>query len=199
MRHIAGLVAIATTFVLMVGSTSAAPSRDTLIRPGVGIGKVNLGMTYGAVRNALGRPSTVLEKRRFGFGSYFVLYAWGLAPKWTVGVLGRGDRARVVSVASTLRREKTPSGVGVGSTDRAVQRALGARCFADWGHTEAVTGRYCFVGKRGKPRTFFYGTRKCAVPETRYQLCPDGKLTFRVYEVLIANRDGLRLLNLYAD
>jgi hypothetical protein len=119
MRAFALIVAAAS--ILAVGSASATPSRDTLIRPGIGIGKVRLGMTVAQVRRALGRETLVQRRQRFAFGSQYFELDWDYA-QWTVGLLGRPGRMRVVSVATQKRTERTARRVGVSSTIRQILR-----------------------------------------------------------------------------
>ena len=163
--------------ILAAGSAEAAPVRDALIRPGVGIGEIRLGMRLAEVRRALGRPQVILEQRRLGFGSSYSEYAWNGA-NWTVGLLGRGDRARVVSVATGLRRERTRSRVSVGSTDTALRRALGTRCYAP--HAEAGNPAYarmtCYLGRSSRaPNTVFRLYRECTAPEIRSSRAPSSR------------------------
>jgi hypothetical protein len=186
MRAFAPIVAAA--FVLAAGSASASPQRDTLVRPGVGIGKVRLGMTFAEVRRALGRPEAVLERQRLGFGAHYAEYAWG-GSEWIVAVYGRDDRPRVVSVATGVQRERTRRGVGVGSTERAVRRTLGARCAGkNTGHDPDVykDTMVCFLGRSVRaPHTLFSLVEDCAVPVPAHANCPPTKLAYLVYEVKV--------------
>jgi hypothetical protein len=95
--------------------TAGSPSSAQVIRLGVGIGPVRLGMSYAEVRRALGRPQIVNRRQNRGFGNRYVEYLWGYGD-WRVGLLGRPGRERVVRVATGLRRERTREGVGVGTT-----------------------------------------------------------------------------------
>jgi hypothetical protein len=184
MLVVAALVAAA----LLAGSASAAPSRDALIRPGVEIGPVRVGMTFAQVRRALGRPEAVLKQRRFGFGSRYAEYAWG-GSDWIVAVQGRADRARVVSVATGLRRERTRRGIGVGSTDASVRRHLGARCYGKTGRFDHMANRdtaTCFLGRnRDRPHTLFSLIQECRIPTPWPVKCPVEQQVYRVYEVKV--------------
>ena len=85
-----------------------------LLRPGVGAGKLRLGMTFAQVKAAIGKPDRGRRVRRYRNpipGPYFE-YEWGVEAAWKVGVHGRGDSGRVV-VIETPRRERTADGVGV--------------------------------------------------------------------------------------
>jgi hypothetical protein len=123
-------VTAAVAFALLsVGVTAgnAGPEASTLIRPAVGIGKLRLGMTEAQVRRTMGRPRFVVT-RRAAFGFRSVEYQYGLA-EYTVRLFGRPGRLRAVRVGTTLLRERTPQGVGVGSLERMVLRAYGStRC-----------------------------------------------------------------------
>lgn len=123
-------VAAAVTFALVsvgVTAANAGPEASTVIRPAVGIGKLRLGMTEARVRQTMGRPRFVVT-RRAAFGFRSVEYQYGLA-EYTVRLFGRAGRLRAVRVGTTLVRERTPQGVGVGSLERAVLRAYrSTRC-----------------------------------------------------------------------
>ena len=108
-------------------AATPAAGMTMLIRPGVGIGKVRLGMTEAQVRKALGRPSYVVKRERRGFGSQYLEVGWDLAA-WTVGLQGRAGRLRVVKVATTLPSQRARK-VGPGSTIRQVMQSFpSARC-----------------------------------------------------------------------
>lgn len=53
-----------------------APHVQQRIVPGQAIGKVAIGQTLAQVKNVLGGPEGVIEKRRLGFGKTFVEYSW---------------------------------------------------------------------------------------------------------------------------
>jgi len=180
---------VAAVSIVAVASATAASSRDALIRPGVGIGEVRVGMTFAQVRQALGRPQVVLKQRRFGFGSRYAEYAWN-GTDWIVAVVGSGDRARVVMVATGLRRERT-RGAGVGSTDEALQRALGARCTPKAGkydNTLGPEGIACYLGRsREQPHTAFLLTQDCRIPTPHPVQCPAEQSVYLVYEVRVGD------------
>jgi hypothetical protein len=124
----------------------AAPGANALIRPGVGIGPLRLGMTPQQVRHALGQPIYV-RGTRLGFGRLLIEYSYWL-DGYTAYLLRVGGKARVVSVQTTLAKEKTASGLGVGSTERQIRRVYpDVRCseiFPPGGgmirETDCVTG-----------------------------------------------------------
>jgi hypothetical protein len=95
---------------LAVPSASAV---EATIAPGVGIGKVKLGMTLKQVKRALGQPQLVNERE----GAY-TEYAWDFGT-WTVGL----QNGRVVQISTTSRAQKTTTGVGMRTK---IERVLGA-------------------------------------------------------------------------
>jgi hypothetical protein len=159
----------------LVASASASTQRDALIRPGVGIGKVRLGMTLAQVRAAWGRPQAqTIEtlprggrriELQFDFGAY------------TVTLTGRNGRESVDSVATTLAKEKTRRGLGVGTPERRVQRLLRGELRCD--RLDVVTQprspypllsrnrRECTLGAAGGPQTVFVSRmrRQSFLPE----------------------------------
>jgi hypothetical protein len=118
-------VAATAVALLVAPQAGAAVARDALIRPGVGIAKARLGMTATQVRAAMGRPLAVLPQQA-GFGRRAVEWQYGYGA-YTVRLEGRGDALRVVAVATTAYRERTPEGLGVGTLESRVERAYGAR------------------------------------------------------------------------
>ena len=109
---------------------AAAPERDLLVRPGVGIGKIRLGMSAAQVRAALGRPD-IEESERRGFGYRYVERTWfsGRADSFMVGLFGRDGALRVVLVSTDKVAEKTPAGIGPGVSMKRVKRTYrGLRC-----------------------------------------------------------------------
>jgi hypothetical protein len=107
----------------------AADGADTRVRPGKGIGKIDIGMTEAAVRARLGRPGAV-RVRRVGFGSRFLELQYDNA-YFIVGLLGRPGRMRVHSVGTLYRSERTPQGFGVGTAEAKLARAYGGRLRCD--------------------------------------------------------------------
>ena len=122
-------VALGCLALALTASAGAATQRDSLIRPGVGIGKVKLGMTIAQVRAAWGpaQARTVETQPR---GSREIELQYDFAA-YTVRLVGRPKRERVVSVATTLRREKTRQGVGVGSLERRLRRQFRGELHCD--------------------------------------------------------------------
>jgi hypothetical protein len=119
-------VIVATAAAVAVASSaSGSPNDSVAIRPGVGIGPINLGMTGQQVRRALGRPSAVMTRRVID-GRPYVKFQWGLGD-WNVGLLGRKGNRRVVLVGTALGRHRTPEGLGVGTRESRLWRELRGR------------------------------------------------------------------------
>lgn len=147
-------VAILVLLAAVALTPSAAGRTDEriAIRPGVGIGPINLGMTGEQVRRALGTPRIVARRRVIG-GLPYTELEWGLG-RWNVGLLGRPGNRRVVLVGTSLARHRTPEGIGIGSTDNQVWRAL-----------RGMRDRVCPTGTphwylpRGRTETIFFSAR----------------------------------------
>jgi outer membrane protein assembly factor BamE (lipoprotein component of BamABCDE complex) len=128
----------ASTLVLGVVGAAAASARITVNR---GVGSIGLGMTAKQVRARLGAPS--LESATGGSRNY-VYRRRALV----VSLVG----SRVVIISTRNSRERTATGIGVGSTDADVlRRVAGARCA-----TKADV-RFCRVGsiRPGRRSTTF--------------------------------------------
>jgi hypothetical protein len=111
--------------VAVASSASGSPDDRAAIRPGVGIGPINLGMTGQQVRRALGKPRAVVT-RRVIHGRPYVVFQWGYGD-WNVGLLGRKGNRRVVLVGTALGRHRTPEGLGVGTRESRLWRELDGR------------------------------------------------------------------------
>ena len=180
--------ALAAVFVLAAvaaAPSAAAPKRELLIVPGQQIGKVRIGMSLAQVRRALGRPTGVNKRTRTAFGGTYVEYDWGYG-RWTVGLSGRARSLRVSLVATTVRRERTREGVGVGSLlsrVKAVYRRAGLRCPPprDFDFTDPA----CRLVSRSRAVTYFPTQSMCT--DTRYSWndCPTGRHAPGVYEVMV--------------
>ena len=129
-----GLLGSAVVAALAVaGSAPATPERDTVIRMGRAIGKIELGMTPAQVRRAFGRRHvSVIRRIDFSPRGRYVELGWELPGRrawepeaWSVGFRSWSRRGplRVVRVATDTRSERTPRGVGVGSRPRQIVRA----------------------------------------------------------------------------
>jgi hypothetical protein len=122
-------LAAATTFALTSASTAEA-----VIQVQKGITGIRLGMSQARVKASLGNPSrTKTGHNDFGpFTQFF--YPGGIT------VTFQGNTS-VSAVAITGRSDRTPSGVGVGSTEKQVKNGIrGIKC-----QTRAAA-RDCHVG-----------------------------------------------------
>ena len=125
MSRASALVLFVTSAVLLVPSATATRAEQVKIRPGVGIGRVNLGMSGKAVRRVLGKPRTVLKRRVIRGQPYTELeFGYGV---WNVGLLGAKGQRRVVLVGTILERHRTQEGLGVGTGEARLWRELRGR------------------------------------------------------------------------
>lgn len=111
-----------TAVALGLAALALAPAAGARIQPGVGIGGVRLGMTEAQVRHVLGKPLGV-ESERGRFGARRLILHFGYAA-YDVVLEARSGPPRVVEVATGLRKEKLPNGIGVGATEWEATRAL---------------------------------------------------------------------------
>ena len=151
MRRLMLVVPIALLFV------PAASGRDALIRPGKGIGRVDLGMTLAQVKQAMGRHDQGWSEQR-RLGHRYLELTWDSGPEdsFAVGLLGRPGALRVVSVTTTRPAERL-RGVGPGATVSKLKRAIrGLRCRTVWpaGGGTIVQTEY-WLGAPNGPQTIF--------------------------------------------
>jgi len=157
------IAAVGFVGLALVAAAGASTQRDALIRPGVGIGKVRLGMTLPQVRAAWGRPQAqtiTTQKRRgrtielqYDFAAYIVT------------LTGLPRHERVVAVGTTLAKERLRQGVGVGSPERRLQRIFRGelRCdrlavvFMPRSSIPMLSQneRRCTLGAKDRPQTVF--------------------------------------------
>jgi len=140
--------------VMTVAPASIASATELTIYPGVGIGKVRLGMTAAQVTRALGRDFLVTKQSNLS-GSHYVEYGWDYS-HWTVTFQQRGAKLRAVQVALDLPSQKTAKGIGVGTRwHKLVSSYPGGRC--GWGNHYSPIGGYLeyLVGHRGGTQTLY--------------------------------------------
>jgi hypothetical protein len=109
------VVAAVLIAAVLAAASAAAPQRDALIRPGIGIGEVRLGMSRADVQRVLGAPTLVNRRLKVGFRDDYLELDWD-SSAWRVGIRGRPGAWRVVRIGTTTRSERTASGIGTGST-----------------------------------------------------------------------------------
>ena len=102
--------------------------------PGIGIGKVKIGMSASQVTKVLGSDRAVVGHDTYR-GARYVEYGWGTFSPWTVTFRRRGATLHAVQVGYSLRAQQTPRKVGVGSTLQQVARA----------YPHAVCGYYALL------------------------------------------------------
>jgi hypothetical protein len=141
-----GVALAGTAVAVLAGGASAAPERDALVRPGVGIGRIAIGMTRAQVARAIGPHTRVNRRYKLGFGRSYVEHDWDYG-RWTVGYEGRPGQLRVVRVATLQARERTPQRIGIGSRPRDVARAYPRGRCVDRARTDriAALGRFVIV------------------------------------------------------
>jgi hypothetical protein len=140
--------AIAAAFVVVAtcALVPSASATESTIYPGVGIGKVKLGMTRAQVARVLGKDYIFN-----GRTATSVELAWDFG-SWTVTF----SRSRAVQVAVTVPRQKTPAGVGPGSTWHELVVAYpNGVCTANSSLAHGGLAEY-LVAHRGGTQTIYY-------------------------------------------
>jgi hypothetical protein len=160
-------VLIALFASLAAAGASAAPDDGVRIRHGAGVGRMTLGMTHAQVRRILGGPQTVDRRERLRDGRRYLQFSWDYA-WWTVGFLGRPGKLRVALIQTLNIRQRTVEGLGVGSRERTVRRALHVRCTEVSERARPVTipfeRRCSYASHRGRETTFVLGHQPGLAP-----------------------------------
>ena len=139
----AGLSRPAGLIVAAAALIAAAPASASIV-PQRSIGGIRLGMTVGQVRTAKGAPDPVIFSRHPIIGRTRI-YKYGL----TYATFDCACRsAKVVSIRTRSRGERTSAGIGVGSTRAAVATKVpNVRCRVEFGLDHCYVGRFV-AGKR---------------------------------------------------
>jgi hypothetical protein len=142
-------VCLALTLTCGVLLAPGAWGVESTINPGVGIGKVKLGMTQAQVKNALGNWRYVNERQ----GNHLNV-SWGLfGSAWSVDFVS----GKVAEVSTRVRSQRTTSGIGQGSSWRALVRAyLHGLCGIKPPHTNTLVIAELLVPHKGGTQTLFY-------------------------------------------
>jgi hypothetical protein len=99
---------------------------------------IRLGMSVREVRDRLGAPDKIAF-RRDEIQGRIRIYAYGL----TRASFSPGDGARVNSISTTSRHERTSRGVGVGSRRAVVAgKVPGVRCRVEFGTDHCSIGTF---------------------------------------------------------
>lgn len=154
--------ALAAVGLLPAGGT-AKSERSAVVRPGVAVGNVQLGMTLEQVRRALGgAPRSVIRRTNFGSEGRYVEHGWEFdGPRtiytWTVGFrsTSRGGKLRVVRVGTTTPSQRTREGLGVGSRVREILTVYPDAVCNTRSQTEPFKGRWIVAHHRGRGMTAF--------------------------------------------
>jgi opacity protein-like surface antigen len=177
--------------LLAVAVAAPASATEMTIVPGVGIGKVRLGMTLAQVKKVLGQPQTVNARKQLSGHRGYIEYGWNFSSFW-VGFVNTKGVLHAALVGTVLRGEKTASGVGVGTSVDKLRGEYKVACtntsdgpfdphqYRDPGE---YLWSYCVIGSPAAPTTVF-GTG-CAKRETYSHKCTD----WRIYRVIV--REGV--------
>jgi hypothetical protein len=159
--------AVAVAAVALAFVTSA-PAVESTIYPGVGIGKVKLGMTLAQVKNGLGTPQTVNKRAQLSGGRGYIEYGWNFSTIW-VGFVNTKGVLHAALVGTDAFAQKTKSGVGVGTPIARVMAQPRARCYVgtEWlSHPyfdpEQRLGSHCVLAGNGGRSTVL--VLKCIHP-----------------------------------
>jgi hypothetical protein len=176
MRALAVAALVLVTLAAGATPAVACSSGGVLVRPGVGIGKVQLGMSLAQARAAVGGRLLLARDRPPADGIEFREYATpdGLLEIAILGPAGNERVARIVSTGTSTTRK----GVGVGTDVAAVGKGLlplESEC-----RVTAVFLNYRLHDRRttdcaivdAEVVTIFSGRAECAVIPPRYQGCP---------------------------
>jgi hypothetical protein len=186
--------AFAAIAVALVFVTSASATEST-IYPGVGIGKIKLGMTLGQVKKILGSPQTVNRRTQVPGKRGYVEYGWDFSTLW-VGFVNTKGVLHAVLVGTDLRSQGRLGGVGIGTVREELKRKLPVVSCAPTNYqtgagsyyrvSEAKRLDYCLFGPASGRVTVFdvyTDPGKDCQPQWTYEHC-----TWYVKQVLVTGR-----------
>jgi hypothetical protein len=163
MRRCSAFVGVVAAIVV-----SSASATESTIVPGVGIGKVRLGMTLAHVKKGLGTPQTVNKRAQLRGGRGYIEYGWNFSTTW-VGFVNTKGVLHAAIVGTDAVAQKTKSGIGVGTPIARVMAESHARCYVgtEWlSHPyfdpEQRLGSHCVLASTGGRSTVF--VLKCIHP-----------------------------------
>ena len=200
-RIVAAVAFAVVVFGALPGGATAAPTRDALVRPGEGIGKVRLGMTLTTALRSLGRPVEFVRVEIFPRESRRYMEYRTKDHHWRIGVFGIRGRERVALIRTAVRRERTKEGVGVGTpvpTIRSRLRTYRPICIRRYPIVRNVFHLQLHVAAcavqrhtvNGSTTTSFGGDPECTVRQIRYQGCP--RIVYVVRSIAIESNELAR-------
>jgi hypothetical protein len=107
------LLTISTAAIMVLLVATPASATESTIYPGVGIGKVKLGMTFTQAKHVLGADAIVNDREMIN-GSEYLELGWNFSA-WAVGFVRRGSTYHAVHVTTALRAQRTATGIGPGT------------------------------------------------------------------------------------
>jgi hypothetical protein len=207
LAHLRPMLRVAVAVgVAVLTATSVVPSATSwgltakpvvLVKPGVAIGKVRLGMTIPQARQALGRPLVFEDVQRVPRDTLRLLRYRTKDGRWQVAFFGSPGRERLARVVSKAPGTRTAGGITLGMPISAVQARLRdyrpvciqRHPFFNYVlHDLYVVA--CGVRTDGDTTVFDDGPPECAGPVIRYQGCQ--RLRITVGSVMVES-DQLRL------
>jgi hypothetical protein len=152
---------------IVIGLASAA---SATILPGVGLAHVQIGMTLAQTKKVLGKPQTVNARRQLAGHRGYIEYGWNYSSVW-VGFVNTKGVLHSVLIGTTLAREKTKTGIGVGTQIEDLRGLPRMTCFSGtaWvGHPyfdpQQQEGPHCVLAGADQRRTIF--VLKCIEPKS---------------------------------
>lgn len=151
---------------LVATSAAGSPSQQTIpgrIIPGVGMGKLRLGMGEQAAKRVLSPLGSRKFVRRVNAGrpDEYIEYEypnptirWDLVAAYTVGFRGRPGKRRVAVIEVNVAEHRTREGIGVGSVEAKLLLAY-PRLFCRDFPAEENTRTECRLGMRWRRHTVF--------------------------------------------